>query len=137
MRFDYAITDYQAAMGMEQLGNLAAIIERRRRIGVLYKEAIEKSRLKTYFTNAEADVCASFPVIAETDIEHTQRYFASLHIETRRIFPNGPLHQIMGLNTLDFPNAERLYQRSLLLPLYPMLNKPSVEKITAAIRGFY
>lgn len=137
MRFDYAITDYQAAMGLEQLGNLAAIIERRRRMGVLYNEAIDKSRLKSYFMIPEADVCGSFPVIAEADIAHIQRYFSSLQIETRRVFPNGPLHQVMGLNPLDFPNTERLYQRGVLLPLYPMLNKAAVEKITAAIRGFY
>jgi perosamine synthetase len=137
MRFDYAITDYQAAMGLEQLGNLSAIIERRRRMGVLYNEAIAKSRLQSYFNIPDADVCASFPAIGDTDIVHMQRYFSSLQIETRRVFPNGPLHQVMGLNALDFPNAERLYQRGVLLPLYPMLNKAAVEKITAAIRGFY
>jgi dTDP-4-amino-4,6-dideoxygalactose transaminase len=137
VRFDYTITDYQAAMGMEQLGNLAAIIERRRRIGVLYKEAVAVSRLKTYFNAPEADVCGAFPVIGEAEISHMQRYFSSLQIETRRVFPNGPLHHIMGLNPLDFPNGERIYQRGLLLPLYPMLNKAAVEKITAAIRGFY
>jgi dTDP-4-amino-4,6-dideoxygalactose transaminase len=76
-------------------------------------------------------------VVSETDITHMQRYFSSLQIETRRLFPNGPLHHIMGLNPLDFPNAERLFQRGLVLPLYPMLNKAAVEKITAAIRGFY
>ena len=137
VRFDYAITDYQAAMGLEQLGNLAAIIERRRRMGVLYNEAIKNSRLKTFFNAPECDVCGSFPVIGDADIAHIQRYFSSLQIETRRVFPNGPLHHIMALNPLDFPNAERLHQRGLMLPLYPMLNKAAVEKITAAIRGFY
>lgn len=137
VRFDYAITDYQAAMGLEQLGNLSAMIERRRRIGVLYNDAVTASRLKSYFNAPEADVHATFPVIGDADAEKMQRYFSSLQIETRRIFPNGPLHHIMGLNPLDFPNAERLYQRGLLLPLYPMLNKNAVEKITAAIRGFY
>ncbi len=137
VRFDYAITDYQAAMGLEQLGNLSAMIERRRRMGVLYKEAIANSRLKSFFVAPEHDVCGAFPVIADADVTHTQRYFASLQIETRRVFPNGPLHHIMGLKALDFPNAEKLFQRGLLLPLYPMLNKAAVEKITAAIRGFY
>lgn len=137
VRFDYAITDYQAAMGLEQLGNLSAMIERRRRMGVLYNEAVSKSRLRSYFTAPDADVCGGFPVVSEADITHMQRYFSSLQIETRRIFPNGPLHHIMGLNSLDYPNAERLFQRGVLLPLYPMLNKPAVEKITAAIRGFY
>jgi len=136
-RYDYTITDYQAAMGLEQLGNLSAIIDRRRRMGVLYNEAIRNSKLKTHFNTPEADVFGAFPVIAEADVEHTQRYFSSLQIETRRIFTNGPLHHLMGLNALDFPNGEKLYQRGVLLPLYPMLNKPAVEKITAAIRGFY
>jgi len=137
VRFDYAITDYQAAMGLEQLGNLAAMIERRRRMGVLYNEAIAQSRLKSYFAAPDFDVCGGFPVVGETDIEHMQRYFSSLQIETRRVFLNGPLHHAMGLNPLEFPNAERLFQRGLLLPLYPMLNKAAVEKITASIRGFY
>lgn len=137
MRFDYTITDYQAAMGLEQLGNLSAMIDRRRRMGVLYNEAIDKSRLKSYFNAPDFDVCGGFPVVGEADITHMQRYFSSLQIETRRVFPNGPLHHIMGLNALDYPNAERLFQRGLLLPLYPMLNKAAVEKITAAIRGFY
>lgn len=137
VRFDYAITDYQAAMGLEQLGNLSAMIERRRRMGVLYNEAIQNSRLRSFFAAPEFDVCGGFPVVGETDIEHMQRYFSSLQIETRRIFPNGPLHHIMGLNPLDYPNAERLFQRGVVLPLYPMLNKAAVEKITAAIRGFY
>lgn len=136
-RYDYAITDYQAAMGLEQLGNLSAMIERRRRMGVLYNEALENSKLQTYFRTPEADVCGSFPVVADADVAHTQRYFSSLQIETRRIFPNGPLHHLMALNPLDFPNGEKLYQRGVLLPLYPMLNKAAVEKITAAIRGFY
>jgi len=137
IRFDYAITDYQAAMGLEQLGNLSAMIERRRRMGVLYNEAIANSRLRSFFGAPEFDVCGGFPVVSETDITHMQRYFSSLQIETRRLFPNGPLHHIMGLNPLDYPNAERLFQRGLVLPLYPMLNKAAVEKITAAIRGFY
>lgn len=137
IRFDYAITDYQAAMGLEQLGNLSAMIERRRRMGVLYNEAIGNSRLKSYFTAPDFDVCGGFPVIGETEIAHIQRYFSSLQIETRRVFPNGPLHHIMGLNPLEYPNAEKIFQRGLLLPLYPMLNKAAVEKITAAIRGFY
>lgn len=137
IRFDYAIADYQAAMGLEQLGNLSAMIERRRRMGVLYKEAIAQSRLKAFFAAPEYDVCGGFPVVSDTEIEHIQRYFSSLQIETRRVFPNGPLHQIMGLSPMEYPNAERLFQRGLVLPLYPMLNKAAVEKITAAIRGFY
>jgi dTDP-4-amino-4,6-dideoxygalactose transaminase len=60
VRFDYAITDYQAAMGAEQLG-IFAIIERRRRMGVLYNEAIKNSRLKTFSTRPIAMSAVRFP----------------------------------------------------------------------------
>jgi hypothetical protein len=75
-------------------------------------------------------------VIGDAEISHTQRYFSSLQIETRRVFPNGPLHHIMALNPLDFPNAERLHQRGLMLPLYPMLNKAAVEKLRRRFADF-
>ncbi|MCX7633366.1 MAG: DegT/DnrJ/EryC1/StrS aminotransferase family protein [Turneriella sp.] len=137
VRFDYAITDYQAALGLEQLSNLSALVERRRRIGTLYREAVAASRLRTFFKAPEFDVYGAFPVLAESTLDHLQRYFASLQIETRRVFAQGPLHHLMGLAATSFPNAERLYQRGLLLPIYPMLNKAAVDKITNAIRSFY
>jgi len=137
MRFDYAITDYQAALGLEQLGNLRAIVERRKKIGAFYNDALRSSKLISYFNAGDIDLYGFFPVIADTPLEHTQRYFASLQIEIKRVFSAGPAYQLLGSSALNFPNAEKLYQKAVALPLYPLLNKASVEKVMMAIKGFY
>lgn len=137
VRFDYTITDYQAAMGLEQLGNLSAIIERRRKIAQVYLEALRHSQLKTAFLGCESDAYGAFPVFSEQSLEHMTRYFQSLNIETRRVYPAGPLHQQLGLPVSDFANTERLYQRGLQIPLYPYLTKMNVERISGALKTFY
>ncbi len=137
MRFDYSITDYQAAMGMEQLSLLPTVLERRQKIGSLYLDAIRNSRLKTYFFSPGTDAFGTFPVLFETDMEHATRYFQSQGIEVRKIFGQDPLHVLLDLHGSEFPNTQRLQDRGLLLPLYPYLTKLNVERITSAIKGFY
>lgn len=136
-RFDYTIADYQAAMGLEQLGSLTSVLERRRRIGSIYQDAVKNSVLETWFHSADIDAFGAFAVIADKEIDHTERYFRSLNIETRRTMKLGPLHQMLGLPASDYPNAQKLYDRGLLLPIYPYLTKNNVDRITGSIKGFY
>lgn len=137
VRYDYTITDYQAAMGLEQLNLLSSITERRKKIGNIYREAMKQSRLNTLFHSGELDVYAAFPVLFDTDFEHAMRYFKSLHIETRYTVPVAPLHQLLGLSGADFANTEKLYQRGLLIPIYPYLTKANVDRIVNSIKAFY
>ena len=137
VRYDYTITDYQAAMGIEQLGNLAQILERRKLIGHKYIEALQNSNLDTFLHNPKLDSYGQFPIIMNNDIEHGLRYFQSLNIEVKRANEYGPLHNLMGLPATEFANAERVYQRTLLLPIYPYLTKSNVERIVGAIKSFY
>lgn len=141
MRFDYTITDYQAALGIEQLGHLASILERRRQIGRYYQEAVlqmpMKERFKALTSNVEMDAFTGFPVLFDAPMEHTRKYFRSLKIETKRLLSPGPLHHLMALPESEFPNAERLFAKSLVLPLYPTMGKAALERIITALKAFH
>lgn len=136
VRYDYTITDYQAAMGLEQLSLLPQILERRRKIAEIFLENLAKGPLVTYFQRKESDGYGLFPVFFQLKIEEAQNYFQSFSIETRRVFPLGPLFHLLGASSQDFPNTERLYQRGLLIPLYPILSKLQTEQIASALRQF-
>ncbi|MDH4261455.1 MAG: DegT/DnrJ/EryC1/StrS family aminotransferase [Spirochaetia bacterium] len=137
-RFDYGIADYQAAMGLEQLGHLNAILERKRKIGEKYLEVIrQNSGLETYFKQPKIDTFGAFAVVSQKPLEHIQKYFNSLQIDTARTIPYGPLHDNLGLSPLDFPNTTRLFERGLLLPVYASLGRISIERIMASIKGYY
>lgn len=136
VRFDYTIADYQAAMALDQLSLLTSGLERRRKMGSIYREAVAQSSLQTWFYAPEIDCYTKFPVISEKPFEQTQRYFSSLNIEVHPTFEQAPLHQLIGLADADFPNSTRLYQRGVLLPLYPYLTRGHIDRISSAIRAF-
>lgn len=138
VRYDYAITDYQAAMGGEQLGQLSAVLDRRRRMGAKYLETmVPLKQLSSGFRHPEYDAFGAFPVLSDKPFEYVQRFFRSLQIGTRRTLQFGPLHGMLGMPAADFPNTERLYERGILIPLYPNLTKGGLERIVNALKGFY
>ena len=135
VRYDYTITDYQAAMGIEQLSKLPVLLEQRKKIAKIYLQAVERSSLRTYFSYPESDGYGSFPVVFPQDAKEVMTYLKKKNMETCRILTHEPLHRLVQLSPLDFPNAERLYEKSILLPIYPHLTQSSIQTIAASIKN--
>jgi len=136
-KFDYSLIDYQAALGIEQLSKLGVILERQKKIAMAYMQAVQNSRLETYFSNPTEDTFHRFPIVVSNQgFEEVERYFKSIHIGTKRTIPE-PLHSVLEENKLEYPNAERLYQRGHCIPVYPNLTKDNVQRIATAIRRIY
>ncbi|MDH5716726.1 MAG: DegT/DnrJ/EryC1/StrS aminotransferase family protein [Spirochaetia bacterium] len=137
IRYDYTITDYQAAMGLEQLSQLTNIINRRRKIGQLFKETLLSSIFETWFQYPNIDTFGAFPVICKQALEKSESFFKNKNIECRYTLMYGPLHRLTNKSASEFSNTEKLYQRGILLPLYPNLTKLNIERIITAIRSFH
>ncbi|MDH5720543.1 MAG: DegT/DnrJ/EryC1/StrS aminotransferase family protein [Spirochaetia bacterium] len=137
VRYDYTIPDYQAAMGIEQLGQLTNIINRRRKLGQIYKEAISQSKMLTWFEYPEIDTYGAFPVVCDKNVDAAKSFFQSRKIDCRKTMTYGPLSALIGEPATEFPNVEKLYQRGLLLPLYPSLTKINIERVITAIRSYH
>ena len=134
VRYDYNITDYQAAMGFEQLGNLNQLIKRRREIGKAYLEAVFKSRFCTFFKYPEIDSYGSFAVFSVATSNEIISLLKKKNIESKKILPNQPLYRLLRLNQNEFPNTEKLYQQGALLPIYPHLRSQEVAAITHTLK---
>ncbi len=136
-KFDYSLIDYQAALGIEQLSKLGVILERQRKIAIAYLQAVQSSRLETYFSNPSEDTFQKFPVLVPgQSYEEVERYFKSIRVGTKRVVEE-PLHHILEENNSQFPNAERLFQKGHLLPIYPNLTKDNVQRIATSLRRIY
>jgi len=135
IRYDYTITDMNAAIGLEQLGQLSSILDRRRKIGVSYKEALKTSKIESYFNSAGLDSFGAFPIVVNTSQKHALKYFQSLRIEVKKV--QEPLHHFLDLPNGDFINAEKLYNKGLLIPIYPYLTKKNIERMIGSLRAFY
>ena len=134
VRYDYNITDYQAAMGSEQLGNLEPLVRRRNEIGKSYLAAVSKSRFCTLFKYPEIDSYGSFPVFSSTSAAEVISFFKKKNVESKNILSPEPLHRLLKLNRNKFPNTEKLYQQGVLLPIYPHLTNQDVTTITNILK---
>lgn len=132
--FDYGLEDFQAAMGLDQLSRLGVTLARRKKIAQKYLETLRTTKHETYFKNTGTDAYLRFPVLINKSNEEVLRYFASLQIGVGRAV-EPPLHHVLGRARLEFPNAERIYQKAVAIPIYPALTANNVERIAMSLRG--
>ena len=132
--YDYRMEDFRAALGLGQLSRLGLTLERRKKIGQKFLESLRGTGHEAYFRNPGVDAYLKFPVVVNKDQEEVFRYFKSLQIGVA-LCVGMPLHRIMGLSRMQFPNAERMYRRSVTVPVYPGLTANNVERIASSLRG--
>lgn len=126
LRYNYKLTDLQAAMGLAQLRKLPALIGRRRAIAGRYHEFFREHLLSV-------PVCPS-------DREHiyyryiirTERLLKLLDagrddgIAYRRpVFK--PLHHYLGMT--GYPKTDEAFSKSVSIPVYPSLSDTEVNTI--------
>ncbi|MBU44662.1 MAG: pyridoxal phosphate-dependent aminotransferase [Spirochaetaceae bacterium] len=131
--YDYRLEDFQAAMGLIQLNRLGITLSRRRKIGEKYLQTLRQTKHESYFGEPGVDCYHLFPVVVARTHEEVERYYNSLQIGITRI-PE-PLHHFLDLPRLEFPNAERIYQKAVCVPVYPALTANNVERIASSLRG--
>lgn len=140
----YTMTDLQAAMGVAQLRHLADMQEKRKRIFQQYSSAFS------------AVPSLEVPHIA-TNVEHSHHlYVLRLHLEALRIDRNDFIEELRARNIGtsvhfipmhthtyyhekykgslgQFPIAEKEFQRSVTLPVYPAMADHDVSDVIEAV----
>jgi perosamine synthetase len=126
-RFNFQMTDLQAAIGRIQLRRLPAFLARRAEIYYRYKSA----NLNMLDVMSGADtVPARFRAVMKTScVEET---IASLKANGVRAIV--PIEDWELLDTpASYPNALRLTRESVSLPLYPSLTDQEVETVLSVV----
>lgn len=130
LRYNYKMTDMQAALGISQLKKLPSFIERRKEIAGLYD-----GRLR--------DVFFPVPAVPEGREHIYYRYLLSLDDSSgfmKKMLRLGigcrrpvykPLHEYLGLS--GYPVTQEVMARAVSIPLYPSLRDEEVRKIAAGM----
>jgi perosamine synthetase len=142
--YNYRLTDAQAAMGISQLKRLGEGIKRRRRIAKYYDIQLSSSDLGITVPVRAPDRSHVFHL-------YTIKYKKSKNGPTRNELFKGlsaagiqssvhytPLHLMSYYRRLlkkseSFPNAEKIFEQILSLPLYPGLTRKNAILITNKI----
>ncbi len=133
-RFNYKLTDLQAAIGRTQLRKLPRFLDRRREIARRY-HAVLDNLAATYAPVGDGDACYRY-VLSVSDPEAFILDMAADGVECARPVYR-PLHELVKSDAC--PNAGRTYRHAVSLPLYPSLTETQVRMVgtlaAQAVRG--
>jgi len=128
IRFNYKMTDIQAAMGLVQLAKLEDFIRRRKTIAEKYRKAFSAYNLMLPPVG-QGHIYYRYVLGLKCDPTPWIQAMSRLGIVCDRpIFL--PLHRHLGLQ--GYPLTDEAWQKSLSIPIYPDL---TVEKINRVIDG--
>lgn len=133
IRYNYKMTDIQAAMGLSQLARLNSFIENRRAIAEKYRQAFQSLDIKLPFHTSE-HIYYRYVVGLKTDPEQLIRRLAGRGITCARPVHH-PLHFYQGLK--DCPQTEKVWRQSLSIPIYPSLRENEMKRVIAAFKDVY
>jgi dTDP-4-amino-4,6-dideoxygalactose transaminase len=132
LRFNYKLTDFQAALGRSQLGRLPAMLRRRSAIAARYQQA-----WRALFLHLPAAPPGSthafhrFVLSSGRTAAGLARALRALGVVARPpVFQ--PLHRVLGLE--GFPGATESFRAALSVPIYPGLTAPEEARVRAAVR---
>lgn len=129
-RFNYKLTDLQAALGRSQLHRLPAMLARRATMAARYRRRCAALPLGLPFADGNrTHVYHRFVVACQAAAISAVRRLAGFGVTARRpVFQ--PIHRTLGQE--GFPGAEHAYRHALSVPIYPALAAQEVEVV---IRG--
>jgi dTDP-4-amino-4,6-dideoxygalactose transaminase len=142
--YKYNLTDLAAAIGEVQLSRVDEMAARRAEIARRYDDAFANSPLVELPPRREGDVHAWHLYVVRLNLELlsvdrgavieglAQRGIgASVHFIPLHLHPY--YQRAFGYRPGDFPVAERLYDRSISLPIWPDMDTRQVELVAGAL----
>jgi len=142
--YKYNMTDIQAAMGLAQLRKLEWMWEKRKEIAVNYTEAFKNSGFMETPKVKPDRVSAWHLYVIRLNLE-TLSIDRARFIEELKARGIGasvhfiPLHKhpfyrdTFGYNPGDFPVAERLYEKTVSLPIYPGMTGKEIDFVVESV----
>ena len=142
--YNYRITDIQAALLSSQLDKLGLFAARRKELVKRYNEAFSKIPEITIQKEIPESDTVRHLYILQLNLEMLKcgrkEIFDALQAEGVGVnvhyIPTYtfPYYQKLGYKTGTCPNAERLYERIISIPLYYSLSNEQQDKIIEAVR---
>jgi dTDP-4-amino-4,6-dideoxygalactose transaminase len=129
LRFNYQLTDIQAAVGRVQLAKLGSFIFRRRDIARCYRAAFQELAVGhppddpghiyyRYVLDTGRDCSAVIRRASEAGVGCDRPVYM-------------PLHRLLG--QAEFPHAEKAWRQCLSIPIYPSLTAADQERVIEAV----
>lgn len=134
IRYNYKMTDFQAALGISQLSKLHDFIKRRKGIASFYnKEFSNYDIIRPHIPKDREHIYYRYVIRTKNNPDELR---AKL-MEKGIVCGYGvlqPLHHLLGLNVKNFPCTEEVCNSAISIPIYPSLKDYESEMIVSALK---
>jgi perosamine synthetase len=131
VRYNYKMTDIQAALGIAQLKKLSLFIQKRKGIADKYGRIFDDLRIPAPFVPKDREHIFYRYVVL---LENAERFMDSMMKRgvacTRPVFK--PLHRYLGLS--GYATTDLVWERAVSIPIYPSLTDEEVRLITDSMK---
>jgi UDP-4-amino-4-deoxy-L-arabinose-oxoglutarate aminotransferase len=125
------LSDLQAALGRSQLRRYPGFLARRRAQADYYCEALASLPISLPRRWLDESLFFRFPLRIAGDVDRIRAEFAALGVQVRRGV-DALLHRAVGPGGVGFPKAERLFDQTVSIPLYPAMSEADAARVVAA-----
>jgi UDP-4-amino-4,6-dideoxy-N-acetyl-beta-L-altrosamine transaminase len=138
--YNYRLTDFQAALGLSQLGRADEGLQRRKDIAKNYERAFRNSSfIKNQSGVVDGHAYHLYIIEVEKRAElvnhlREKNIFVQIHYIPAHLMP---YYKQFGWKNGDLPFAETYYKGCLSLPMYPSLTDLEQKFVIDEIRSFY
>ena len=131
VRYNYKMTDLQAALGLAQIKQLNRFIAKRRAIARYYDKAFSQCGIAVT-VNDPGHIYYRYVIRISSPL---QQFAAGLKKKGIEVKPPVfmPLHRYLKLDRRLFPNTEELFKRTLSLPIYPDLTASQMRLVAKSV----
>ncbi len=133
VRFNYKMTDFQAALGISQLSRLPSFIAKRKRIAKVYNKGLSNRNIRLAISKKGKDA-VYFRYIIKVK-SNKNKYIREL--KKKGIFCAAPiykpLHQYLKMK--GFPVSERLAKENISIPIHPSLKGKEIKYIIRCVNN--
>ena len=137
--YNYRITEFQAALGINQLKRLNWSIERRNEIAKKYDAAFANTPIRTPFRAENITHAFHLYIIQVNKRKELYDFLRQNNIFSQVLYIPAhtmPYYKQFGWKQGDMPVAEDYYSKCLALPMYPSLTEEEQEYVIDKVKEY-
>lgn len=134
VRYNYKMTDIQAAMGIAQLKKLHSFILKRANIAKRYSSALQEfCDVPSLRYKDRKHIFFRFPIQIQGNVSKALNFFSERGVTCARpVFK--PIHKYLQIN--GFPNTDTVWNNTISIPIYPSLTDKEICKIMDVLKQY-